>query len=289
MVFGKLAFPVARQAIPGSRWGQSAQGTFIAGRHADRCVIGEGHLGQRFQWCSGLADPIGQHRVVEIEPVAVKDLALAVKRQVVGIVLTRPWASRPGRGGRARSGGKGAGLDDAFAAGAGQTRAGSPVHDKASGDVTRSSATSSPTRRRRPQQPAPAQAAGVSFTSIRGMWPGIRRCCGFCPSPRRRAGASEPSLRLRRSRGAQAPAEAARRSATTRRTGARSARPQGRSWCNRRRQALHFLHKDFCRTRQMLRMTCAMATGLISSPWGIEHLIALVEAAYPAPKKDNSN
>jgi hypothetical protein len=45
-------------------------------------------------------------------------------------------------------------------------------------------------------------------------------------------------------------------------------------------------------------MTPAMAAGLVSSPWEIQDLVALVEAAQPAPKKrgpykprkkDNSN
>jgi hypothetical protein len=32
-------------------------------------------------------------------------------------------------------------------------------------------------------------------------------------------------------------------------------------------------------------MTPAMAAGLVSSPWEVEDLVALVEAAAPAPKK----
>ncbi len=62
--------------------------------------------------------------------------------------------------------------------------------------------------------------------------------------------------------------------------------------------ALHFMHYNFCRTHKTLRMTPAMAAGLVSSPWEIEDLVDLVEAAQPAPKKrgpykprkkDNSN
>ncbi len=62
--------------------------------------------------------------------------------------------------------------------------------------------------------------------------------------------------------------------------------------------ALHFMHYNFCRTHKSLRMTPAMAAGLVTRPWEVEDLVALVEAAQPAPKKrgpykprkkDNSN
>lgn len=62
--------------------------------------------------------------------------------------------------------------------------------------------------------------------------------------------------------------------------------------------ALHFMHYNFCRTHQSLRMTPAMAAGLSASPWEVEDIVALVDAAEPAPKKrgpykprkkDNSN
>jgi len=49
--------------------------------------------------------------------------------------------------------------------------------------------------------------------------------------------------------------------------------------------ALHIMHYNFCRTHKTLRMTPAMAAGLVSSPWEVEDLVALVEAATPAPKK----
>lgn len=62
--------------------------------------------------------------------------------------------------------------------------------------------------------------------------------------------------------------------------------------------ALHFMHYNFCRTHKSLRMTPAMAAGLSASPWEVEDIVALVDAAEPAPKKrgpykprkkDNSN
>ena len=49
--------------------------------------------------------------------------------------------------------------------------------------------------------------------------------------------------------------------------------------------ALHFMHYNFCRTHNTLRMTPAMAAGLVSSPWEIEDIVALLEAAAPAPAK----
>jgi IS1 family transposase len=49
--------------------------------------------------------------------------------------------------------------------------------------------------------------------------------------------------------------------------------------------ALHFMHYNFCRTHKTLRMTPAMAAGLVSSPWEIEDIVKLVEAADAAPKK----
>jgi len=62
--------------------------------------------------------------------------------------------------------------------------------------------------------------------------------------------------------------------------------------------ALHFMHYNFCRTHKSLRMTPAMAAGLSAGPWEVEDIVALVDAAEPAPKKrgpykprkkDNSN
>lgn len=39
-----------------------------------------------FQQGGGFADPVGQRRAVEVQPFAVEDLALPVKRQMVGIL-----------------------------------------------------------------------------------------------------------------------------------------------------------------------------------------------------------
>ena len=50
--------------------------------------------------------------------------------------------------------------------------------------------------------------------------------------------------------------------------------------------ALHFMHYNFCRTHKTLRMTPAMAAGLVSSPWEVSDIVALVEKAEAeaAPK-----
>jgi len=51
--------------------------------------------------------------------------------------------------------------------------------------------------------------------------------------------------------------------------------------------ALHFMHYNFVRTHKTLRMTPAMAAGLVGSPWEVEDIVALVEKveADAAPKK----
>ena len=50
--------------------------------------------------------------------------------------------------------------------------------------------------------------------------------------------------------------------------------------------ALHFMHYNFVRTHKTLRMTPAMAAGLVESPWEVEDIVKLVEAAEDAaPKK----
>lgn len=49
--------------------------------------------------------------------------------------------------------------------------------------------------------------------------------------------------------------------------------------------SLHFMYYNFCRTHKTLRMTPAMAAGLVSSPWEVSNIVALVEASESAPKK----
>lgn len=49
--------------------------------------------------------------------------------------------------------------------------------------------------------------------------------------------------------------------------------------------ALHFMHYNFCRVHKSLRMTPAMAAGVTNRLWDVGDLVALVDAAEPAPKK----
>ena len=45
--------------------------------------------------------------------------------------------------------------------------------------------------------------------------------------------------------------------------------------------ALHFMHYNFCRTHQTLRVTPAMAAGISDHVWSVDNLIALM----PEPKR----
>ena len=50
--------------------------------------------------------------------------------------------------------------------------------------------------------------------------------------------------------------------------------------------ALHFMHYNVVRSHKTLRMTPAMAAGLVESPWEVEDIVNLVEKAEEAaPKK----
>lgn len=50
--------------------------------------------------------------------------------------------------------------------------------------------------------------------------------------------------------------------------------------------ALHFMHYNYCRIHQTLRVTPAMAANLVSSPWTVDDIVALVEKVEDAaPKK----
>ena len=125
MIFGMLALAVAGEAIPGGGRGQPAPGAFIAGigpepcglglagarrQHANWRVIGKDRfagqdvppdgIGQGLQQGGGFANPVGQCRAVDVEPVAVKDLALAVKRKVIGVFVDqhmgkKAWTRTP--------------------------------------------------------------------------------------------------------------------------------------------------------------------------------------------------
>ena len=93
-------------------------------------------IGQRFQKGGGLADPVSKGGTVKINAFAVEDLTLAIERKVIGILSDQNMGQETGTGAaaldRAR---RQRGLDEAFAAGAGQPGPDNAVHDEASGDV----------------------------------------------------------------------------------------------------------------------------------------------------------
>jgi len=161
MVFGMLALAVAGEPIPCSGRSGAAPWPFVSGigpepgglglasaggEHADRRVIGKDRFGRQdmatngvskgFQQGCGLADPVSQRGTVKIKAFAVEDLALPVKRQMIGILAdqhvsqqTRPrTAPLDGPRGQRR-------LNKLLAAGASQPGANDPVHDKPAGDV----------------------------------------------------------------------------------------------------------------------------------------------------------
>ena len=64
--------------------------------------------------------------------------------------------------------------------------------------------------------------------------------------------------------------------------------------------ALHFMHYNYRRIHQTLRITPAVAANLVASPWTVDDIVALVEKAEdaapmkrgpykPRQKKDISN
>ena len=47
--------------------------------------------------------------------------------------------------------------------------------------------------------------------------------------------------------------------------------------------ALHFMHYNFCRIHQSLRVTPAMEAGLVNTLWDVPDIIRIVEEATPKP------
>ncbi len=112
MILGVLTFAVAGEAIPTGGWNGAAPGALLATvspqprglglagarcQHRDRGIVDKDRLtgqhmpsdgiGQRFQQGGGFTDPVRERRAANIEPVAVKELALAVKRKVIGVFV----------------------------------------------------------------------------------------------------------------------------------------------------------------------------------------------------------
>ena len=133
--------------------------TKTGGEHRDRGIVGKDRLPrqhmpppsrrlhaiaframdgvcERLQQSGGFAHPIRQRRAVDVEPVALEDLALAVKRQVIGILIDQHMGektrSRPAPFDRAAWQ---RGLGEAIAARTGHPGPHDAVHDKAAGDV----------------------------------------------------------------------------------------------------------------------------------------------------------
>lgn len=48
--------------------------------------------------------------------------------------------------------------------------------------------------------------------------------------------------------------------------------------------SLHFMHYNFCRQHQTLRVTPAMAAGVTHRIWTAEDIVALIDGMTPAPK-----
>ena len=93
-------------------------------------------IGQRFQKGSGFANPIGEGRAVEVEAITVEDLTLTIERQMVGIFADQNMGQQTWAGAAAFDGARGQrGLDEPFAAGAGQPGTDDAVHDEAAWDV----------------------------------------------------------------------------------------------------------------------------------------------------------
>lgn len=48
--------------------------------------------------------------------------------------------------------------------------------------------------------------------------------------------------------------------------------------------SLHFMHYNFCRIHQTLRVTPAMAAGVTDKLWSADDIVALIDSMTPAPK-----
>jgi hypothetical protein len=49
--------------------------------------------------------------------------------------------------------------------------------------------------------------------------------------------------------------------------------------------ALHYMYYNFCRIHKTLRITPAMAAGVTDHVWSVADIVAIIEAAEPAPMK----
>jgi hypothetical protein len=112
MILRVLTLSISREAIPAGGRSIAAPRTLVppigpqprrrglagAGRqHLHGSVVGEDRLsgrhvppdgiGQRLQKRRRLANPVRQRRAVQVQPVTLEDLALAIERQVIGVFI----------------------------------------------------------------------------------------------------------------------------------------------------------------------------------------------------------
>ena len=111
-------------------------------------------IGQRLQQRGRLADPVGQRGAVEVEAVALEDLALPVERQMVGLLAHQHMGQKARTMAAALDGAGGQRCLDEPLASHEQVSRGRTIRFtmKRPGTYSSSSVTSAPIRRRRPPQ-----------------------------------------------------------------------------------------------------------------------------------------
>lgn len=93
-------------------------------------------VGEGLEQARRAADPVGEGRSVEIDPLTLEDLALAIERQVISVLRHQHMGQQAWTGSttldRARWQRR---LDDPLAAGAGHPRTHEAVHNEAAGHI----------------------------------------------------------------------------------------------------------------------------------------------------------
>ncbi len=79
--------PQPRRLGLAGAWGQQRHGCIVSEYCLPRQHMPSDGRRQRLQQCRGFTDPIRQRRAIQIEPFAGEDLALPIKRQMVGILV----------------------------------------------------------------------------------------------------------------------------------------------------------------------------------------------------------
>ena len=119
MVLGVLPFTVWRELIPAGRWDIAAPRPLVpaigpqsrrrgfasaGGEHLDWRVVCKDRLPtqnmatngicQRFQKRGGLADPVGQCRAINVDPVTFEDAALAIEWKMVCVFIDQDMSQQ---------------------------------------------------------------------------------------------------------------------------------------------------------------------------------------------------